>query len=45
LNKPDATKKEIEEGALLLLRAHKGLPKNSALIKFLSEEGHQSTDA
>jgi len=39
LNKPDATKKELEEGALLLFRAHKGLPKNSALIKFLSEEG------
>ncbi len=28
-----------EEGGLLLLRAFKGLPKNSALIKFLSEEG------
>ncbi|QZE12836.1 preprotein translocase subunit SecA [Halosquirtibacter laminarini] len=28
-----------EEGALLLLRAHKGLPKNKALIKYLSEEG------
>jgi preprotein translocase subunit SecA len=39
LSKPDATKKEIEEGGLLLLRAHKGLPKTSALIKFLSEEG------
>jgi len=39
LTKPDASKKEIEDGALLLLRAHKGLPKNSALIKFLSEEG------
>ncbi|MDA3881017.1 MAG: preprotein translocase subunit SecA [Prolixibacteraceae bacterium] len=39
LNKEDATKKELEEGALLLLRAHKGLPKSSALIKFLSEEG------
>ncbi|HKM92291.1 MAG TPA: preprotein translocase subunit SecA [Prolixibacteraceae bacterium] len=39
LNKPNATKKELEEGALLLLRAHKGLPKTSALIKFLSEEG------
>ncbi|HKK80968.1 MAG TPA: hypothetical protein VJ909_01890, partial [Prolixibacteraceae bacterium] len=42
LNKPDATKKELEEGALLLLRAHKGLPKNSAIIKFLSEEGIKS---
>ena len=39
LTKPDATKKELEEGALLLLRAHKGYPKSSALIKFLSEEG------
>jgi preprotein translocase subunit SecA len=28
-----------DEGGLLLLRAFKGLPKNSALIKFLSEEG------
>jgi len=32
-------KKEQEQGAIFLLRAHKGLPKNSALIKFLSEEG------
>lgn len=31
--------KEQEEGALLLLRAYKGLPKNKALIKFLSEQG------
>ncbi len=31
--------KEREEGALLLLRAYKGLPKNRALIKFLSEQG------
>lgn len=28
-----------DEGSLLLLKAYKGLPKNSALIKFLSEEG------
>jgi preprotein translocase subunit SecA len=42
LNKPDASKKELDEGALLLLRAHKGMPKNSALIKFLSEEGIKS---
>jgi preprotein translocase subunit SecA len=27
----------IEEGGLALLRAHRGLPKNKALIKFLSE--------
>jgi len=32
-------KKEQEQGAIFLLRAHKGLPKNSAIIKFLSEEG------
>ncbi len=32
--------KEIKkEGALLLFRAFKGLPKNSALIRFLSQEG------
>ncbi len=32
--------KEIrKEGALLLFRAYKGLPKNGALIKFLSQEG------
>ena len=28
-----------KEGALLLFRAFKGLPKNSALIRFLSQEG------
>ncbi len=39
LTKPDATEEERREGGLLLLRAHKGLPKNKALIKFLSEEG------
>ncbi|HPR33793.1 MAG TPA: preprotein translocase subunit SecA, partial [Prolixibacteraceae bacterium] len=39
LTKPDATKEETEQGGLLLYRAHKGLPKNSAIIKFLSEEG------
>lgn len=27
------------EGGLALLRAHRGMPKNKALIKFLSEEG------
>ncbi len=31
-----------EEGGLLLLRAYMGLPKNNALIKFLSEEGNKS---
>lgn len=31
-----------EEGGKLLLRSYKGLPKNSALIKFLSEEGNKT---
>jgi len=31
-----------DEGGLLLLRAFKGLPKNNALIKFLSEEGNKT---
>jgi preprotein translocase subunit SecA len=39
LNNPNATKDEKEAGSILLLRAHKGLPKNKAIIKFLSEEG------
>nr|MCU0408797.1 preprotein translocase subunit SecA [Bacteroidales bacterium] len=33
---------KTDEGGLLLLRAFKGIPKNSALIKFLSEEGNKS---
>ncbi len=32
-------KEAKKEGALLLFRAFKGLPKNTALIKFLSQEG------
>ena len=28
-----------EEGSLLLYRTHKAMPKNKALIKFLSEQG------
>ncbi|MDE6526176.1 MAG: preprotein translocase subunit SecA, partial [Muribaculaceae bacterium] len=32
-------KDQQKEGALLLFRAYKGLPKNSALIRFLSQEG------
>jgi preprotein translocase subunit SecA len=32
-------KKTKEEGAILLFRCYKGLPKNSALIRFLSEPG------
>ncbi|GHS91248.1 protein translocase subunit SecA [Bacteroidia bacterium] len=31
--------KENEEGVILLYRSYKGLPKNKALIKFLSEPG------
>ena len=30
---------DTKEGGFLLLRVHRGLPKNKALIKFLSEEG------
>tara|TARA_B100000963_G_scaffold79091_1_gene67216 strand:+ start:7895 stop:11260 length:3366 start_codon:yes stop_codon:yes gene_type:complete len=30
---------DVDEGGKLLLRVHRGLPKNKALIKFLSEEG------
>ena len=32
-------KKQLEEGGISLLRAYRGLPKNKALIKFLSEPG------
>ncbi len=32
-------KKEREQGAVYLLRAHKGLPKTRPLIKYLSEQG------
>ncbi|HYQ56680.1 MAG TPA: preprotein translocase subunit SecA, partial [Draconibacterium sp.] len=39
LTKADATSEEKKEGGLLLLRAHKGMPKNKSIIKFLSEEG------
>jgi len=39
LSKENLPDEEQKQGALLLLRAHKGLPKNKALIKFLSEEG------
>jgi preprotein translocase subunit SecA len=35
-------KKTEEEGAKLLLRTYKGLPKSKPLIKFLSEEGIKS---
>jgi len=33
---------DTEKGGFLLLRAFKGLPKNNAIIKFLSEEGNKS---
>ncbi len=42
LTKENATSDEKKEGGLLLLRAHKGLPKNKSIIKFLSEEGMKS---
>ncbi|HOH54737.1 MAG TPA: preprotein translocase subunit SecA [Paludibacteraceae bacterium] len=34
--------KDREEGALALFRSYKGLPKNKALIKFLSEPGNKT---
>ena len=34
--------KEVEEGFLALFRAYKGMPRNNALIKFLSEDGIKS---
>jgi len=33
------SKEETQEGSMALYRAYRGLPKNKALIKFLSEEG------
>jgi preprotein translocase subunit SecA len=43
INTPPEDKNEakvmLEEGGIALLRAHRGLPKNKALIKFLSEPG------
>ena len=43
INEPNPDKNEqkrlLEEGGIALLRAHRGLPKNRALIKFLSEPG------
>jgi preprotein translocase subunit SecA len=32
-------KEELQEGGVALLRAYRGLPRNKALIKFLSEDG------
>ena len=42
LNDPNATEDEKRHGADQLFRAYRGLPKNNALIKFLSEEGMKS---
>ncbi|MFT5582043.1 MAG: preprotein translocase subunit SecA [Psychromonas sp.] len=43
INTPVEDKKEmkqmLEDGGIALLRAHRGLPKNKALIKYLSEPG------
>ncbi|MBC5621045.1 preprotein translocase subunit SecA [Butyricimonas hominis] len=36
-------RKQEEQGAILLLRAFKGLPKYKPLIKFLSEQGNKAT--
>ena len=36
-------KASTQEGALSLFRAYRGLPKNRALVKFLSEEGMKQT--
>ncbi|OFX89008.1 MAG: preprotein translocase subunit SecA [Bacteroidetes bacterium GWF2_33_16] len=36
------TDKDNEKGGFLLLQCYKGLPKNKALIKLLSEEGNKS---
>jgi len=42
LTNPAATEEEKSHGADQLFRAFHGLPKNTALIKFLSEEGMKS---
>ena len=39
LNNPASTEEEKKHGADLLFRSYRGLPKNNALIKVLSEEG------
>ncbi len=43
INSPNDDKKDakqmLEDGGIALLRAHRGLPKNKDLIKFLSEPG------
>jgi preprotein translocase subunit SecA len=42
LTDPTATEEQKKHGADQLFRAYRGLPKNNALIKFLSEEGMKS---
>ena len=42
LTNPASTEEQKSHGADLLFRAYRGLPKNNALIKFLSEEGMKS---
>ena len=39
LTDPNATQEQKNQGANQLFRAYRGLPKNNALIRFLSEEG------
>ncbi len=39
LGDPKSTEEQKQQGANQLFRAYRGLPKNNALIKFLSEEG------
>jgi len=39
INGEKLSKEAQETGGMALLRAHRGLPKNKALIKFLSEQG------
>lgn len=41
-SKKALTEKDNEKGGFLMLQAYKGLPKNKALIKLLSEEGNKS---
>ncbi len=42
LNAEDDDKEKEKKGGELLLRCHRGLPRNKALIKFLSEPGMKS---
>ncbi len=42
LSRDDASKEENKKGSEMLLRSYRGLPKNTALIKFLSEPGIRS---